>query len=170
MFRAHLLLSLLVVALGADGSESTSGLRGAHAAPGAAAESDPSAAGPEHSIGCSCAAGGACRCSHSQSSGPRSEEVEQLEQAVLNRTKQLNTWWQAQNETVRLTPWNGPMLNQSTALWWGGGGGWGGGGWGHGGWGGGGFGGGCRRGGGCGCLVLGCGCVGHSGCGGGVWR
>ena len=165
----------LLVAVSAE-----SNLRGSGAAPRAGQQ-----------IGCTCSpapgdgssAASACQCSHSEASDPTSEEDKELEQFVLNRTKELSAWWQSQNETTRLMPWSGPLLSetQTSDLWVAAGhagrvGGVRAGGVAVGGVHAGGVAvggvhaggvrvaGGCSRGGGCGCVSAGCGCAAHRGC------
>jgi len=139
-------------------------------------------------MSCSCSSAGACQCTRSEPSRAQTEDDAQFEQALLNRTREIVTWWRTQNETVQAAHWFSPMVNETMELagWrrravggaaWGGGvsvtvGGSGGGMYG----GGGGFtgvnvryggGGGGRWGGrgGCGCIgQLGCGCAGRSRC------
>jgi len=174
-----ILLSLpLLAACGADASgPALRGFAVATAAPTPVPE--PSVPQDGQAIGCSCG-DSECQCKRADSSGQQSDEDEELERVVLNRTKELSAWWQKQNETTRLMAqsWSGDALNQSMGLWHAGGGHWnaGGPGW-HGGGGGfgvggGGFGvggGGCVRRVSCGCIgLLGCGCSGRRGCA--VWR
>merc|ERR1719413_51496 len=70
-------------------------------------------------VGCSSSSGGACQCSHSTGSASKTTEDEEVEQSVLSRTKELVAWWQAQNETTRLTTqsWSGSMAEQNVELW-----------------------------------------------------
>merc|ERR1719167_1164084 len=78
-------------------------------------------------IGCHCAESGTCGCRRSDSSRPPTEQEEELERTVLNKTTQLSEWWLAQNETTRMAGWGGGW-NETTNLWYGGGyGGYGGG-------------------------------------------
>mmetsp|Transcript_90962 Transcript_90962/g.278447 ORF Transcript_90962/g.278447 Transcript_90962/m.278447 type:complete len:176 (-) Transcript_90962:181-708(-) len=116
------LLSLFAACLAEDSGLKV--LRGsAAAAPSAAAaETEPSAQGEAASpqgqhVGCTCYEGGECQCARSGVAGAGSEEDEQLEKALMNRTKQLAEWWQAQDEAARMSPWSGPALDESTDLW-----------------------------------------------------
>merc|ERR1719291_1090487 len=127
------------------------------------ASSEASASEQDPVVGSSCSPGGACQCSHSAGSASKTAEDEELEESVLSRAKELVAWWQAQNETTRLTTqsWSGSMAEQKVELW-------------HaaaaGGRGvvvaGGGAGGvACGRRGGCGCVgTVGCGCTARRGC------
>ena len=156
MSPSRLVLLSVLMACGARG-ELGSSLRGSGAASPASPETKEGQV-----IGCSCAMAGACQCNPSESSSHETEESRALAQLVLERTKELSAWWQSQNETTRLSPWSGPLVNQTSELWVAGGG------WHAGGIGVGGIGGGCRRGGGCACTILGCGCAGRRGCA--AWR
>ena len=162
----------LLAACGADSAGF--GLRGAVQLLGSPkASSEPLVERKAQHVSCACATAAQCHCSRSALAQSLSEEERLLEQAVLNRTKHLSAWWEAQNETERLTPWTGPLLAETTEMtqrhdhWYGGPGGYG---WGGPGWVGPGVGG-CGGGGGCGCVALvGCGCTGN-GCPGGIgWR
>merc|ERR1719493_421271 len=114
--RSVCFLSLLAACI-ADGPGS---LRGSGSSSSvSAAPTETSASEQEPVVGCSCSEGGACQCSHSAGSASKTAEDEEMEQSVLSRTKELVAWWQAQNETTRLTTqsWSGSMAEQRVELW-----------------------------------------------------
>jgi len=101
MLRCRILgLSLLAAAaLGSAGSPDTSSqLRGSAAANGAAAQAKNSSVEelPRHTQ-CSCNNAETCRCTTSASgAAAESEEQQQVQQAILNRTQELQRLWEAQ--------------------------------------------------------------------------
>jgi len=113
--RGVCFLSLLA-ACSADG---TGSLRGSGSSSSVTAAPTEIAPEQEPVVGCSCSAGGMCQCSHSAESASKTAEDEEVEQDVLSRTKELIAWWQAQNETTRLTTqsWSGSMAEQNVELW-----------------------------------------------------
>merc|ERR1712203_88037 len=67
-------------------------------------------------VSCTCSPAGACQCTRSEPSRAQTEEDAQFEQALLNRTREIVTWWQAQNETVQAAHWFSPMVNETMEL------------------------------------------------------
>jgi len=114
--RSVCFLSLLAACI-ADGPGS---LRGSGPSSSVtAAPTETSASEQEPVVGCSCSVGGTCECSHSAGNASKTAEDEETEESVLSRTKELIAWWQAQNETTRLTTqsWSGSMAEQTVELW-----------------------------------------------------
>jgi len=108
----------MLVACHADGSGSS--LRGAGPSPSVSAAQNEDIASEElRMVGCSCGLEGACQCNRSGGSSVQKLEDEELERAVLERTRELMAWWQAQNETTRLMSqsWDGPLAEQTVELW-----------------------------------------------------
>jgi len=69
-------------------------------------------------IGCSCAAEDACQCSHTEPSHAQTETGQMEQQALLERTKQVVAWWQAQDEATRAMPWWSTVQNETTTELW----------------------------------------------------
>jgi len=115
--RSLALFSLFAACLAEHSVEK--GLRGAVASAPAATtpEPQPSAQGEGTHIGCSCYEAGNCQCAREVGAGAGSEADDYLELALLTRTKQLNAWWQAQDEAARMSPWSGPAFEDTTDLW-----------------------------------------------------
>merc|ERR1712203_584845 len=67
-------------------------------------------------VRCNCSPAGACQCTRSEPSRAQTEEDAQFEQALLNRTREIVTWWQALNETVQAAHWFSPMVNETMEL------------------------------------------------------
>merc|ERR1719430_1330368 len=70
-----------------------------------AVELSPSAGEEPQHIGCTCSIEKKCQCSRSNATREGNEEDAALEQLLLSRTQELSSWWQEQNETMKLVPW-----------------------------------------------------------------